>query len=93
MSTQSIPADILANWQQRGLEPERCELDPGERSDRGMHSFDQLVIPIAGILTIEINGDPYTPAVGEELVVPAGTLRIFSNDSLEPVVWLAARMP
>ncbi|HAR67014.1 MAG TPA: cupin domain-containing protein [Lentisphaeria bacterium] len=87
-----IPEDIVGNWQERGFSCDRESLAPGEVTDRRIHTFDQLIVLLSGEVTVEIAGETFKPAIGEELLIPAGTIRCINNHTLEPIIWLHGRL-
>lgn len=50
-------------------------VDPPGRQWLGFtHPTDEIVVPLQGTVTIVIDGKPRTPAVGEEVFIPAGAV-------------------
>ena len=53
-----------------------CELwvdPPGRRWEDFNHETDELVLVLEGAMEFEVEGRVTYPAVGEELLIPAGT--------------------
>jgi mannose-6-phosphate isomerase-like protein (cupin superfamily) len=76
------------NWRSRGFS---CDIwtDPaGQTWENYAHAFDELVMVLEGEVEFEINGHISHPAVGEELLIPAGVVHSVRNTVRTTSRWL-----
>ncbi len=67
------------DWDARGF---CCELwtdAPRQVWADFVHAVDELVMPVEGVVEIEMQGRQMRPAVGEEVFIPAGVNHTVSN--------------
>jgi len=70
---------IAADWTSRGF---RCDLwtdAPGQRCEDFRHPTDELVTILEGQVAFEIAGVVHHPQIGQELLIPAGTIHSARN--------------
>ena len=80
--------EVAADWKARGFS---CDLwtDPaGQRWDDFTHPTDELVIVLEGDMEFEIADEVHRPEVGEELLIPAGTVHSARNVGATTARWL-----
>ena len=79
---------ISADWAERGF---NCDLwvdPPGQRWEDFVHDTDELVLVLEGVVEFEIEGRIYHPALGDELLIPAGLLHSARNIGPTTARWL-----
>lgn len=79
---------IAADWASRGF---RCELwtdPPGQRWEDFRHATDELVTVREGEMAFEVSGQVHRPQLGEELLIPAGTVHSARNVGKTTARWL-----
>ena len=80
--------EVAADWRARGFS---CELwtDPVcQKWEDFTHATDELVIALEGDMEFEVAGDVVHPEVGEELLIPAGTVHSARNIGPTTARWL-----
>jgi quercetin dioxygenase-like cupin family protein len=81
-------ATVAADWAARGF---GCELwvdPPDQRWENFTHATDELVLVLEGALEFEVEGRVVRPAVGEELLIPAGARHSARNVGGTTARWL-----
>jgi quercetin dioxygenase-like cupin family protein len=79
---------IASDWASRGFS---CDLwtDPsGQRWEDFRHATDELVTVLEGEIEFEVAGEVHHPRVGEELLIPAGTVHSARNIGKTTARWL-----
>jgi len=79
---------VAADWARRGF---ICDLwvdPPGQRWEDFTHATDELVVVMEGEMEFEIAGQVRHPAIGEELLIPAGTNHSARNIGATTARWL-----
>lgn len=79
---------VAADWGARGF---GCDLwvdPPGRRWEDFVHPTDELVMLLEGDQEFEIEGAVRRPAVGEELLIPAGAVHSARNVGRRTSRWL-----
>jgi mannose-6-phosphate isomerase-like protein (cupin superfamily) len=79
---------VRQDWQRRGFS---CDLwidPPGQVWRNFVHAVDELVLPIAGTIELEVGGKLVRPHIGEEVFIPAGTRHTVRNVGNEEARWL-----
>jgi hypothetical protein len=79
---------VAADWAKRGF---GCDLwidKPGQRWEDFMHPTDELVLVLDGKLEFGIAGKVCHPAIGEELLIPAGAVHSDRNIGSNTAKWL-----
>ncbi len=79
---------VAANWARRGF---NCELwvdRPGQRWEDFSHATDELVLVLEGTMEFEVEGKVVHPALGEELLIPAGARHSARNVGGTTARWL-----
>jgi mannose-6-phosphate isomerase-like protein (cupin superfamily) len=67
------PVKVEKQWAERGFSCGIWADPPGKVWAEETHEVDQLVMLIDGVIEISIPGKTFSPAKGEEVLVPAGT--------------------
>ena len=79
---------VAADWAARGF---GCELwvdPPGRRWEDFTHKVDELVLVLEGAMEFEVEGRVLRPALGEELLIPAGARHSARNVGGTTARWL-----
>ncbi|ODT45928.1 MAG: cupin domain-containing protein [Nitrospira sp. SCN 59-13] len=80
--------DVAAEWLARGFSCDLWVDPPGQVWEDYRHATDELVMPVAGRLELEFDGRCLRPAVGEEVLIPAGVLHTVRNIGGTTAQWL-----
>lgn len=70
---------VQADWNARGFSCDIWTDPPGQVWADFVHATDELVMPIEGVVEIEMQGQRLRPAVGEEIFIPAGVMHTVRN--------------
>ncbi|MCG6872302.1 MAG: cupin domain-containing protein [Gammaproteobacteria bacterium] len=79
---------IAREWAARGF---HCELwmdPPGQCWEDYVHTMDELVLVVEGQVEFEVDGRLHHPAIGVELLIPAGTPHSVRNVGHNTSRWL-----
>jgi quercetin dioxygenase-like cupin family protein len=79
---------VAADWGSRGFSCNLWTDLPGQGREDFMHAVDELVIVLEGEMEFEVEGEPHRPAVGEELLIPAGAVHSARNVGDTAARWL-----
>jgi quercetin dioxygenase-like cupin family protein len=79
---------VANDWADRGYSCELWTDPPGQCWEDFTHATDELVIVLEGEMEFEVEGQIYHPSVGEELLIPAGTLHSARNVGTSTARWL-----
>ncbi|MCW5799845.1 MAG: Cupin domain-containing protein [Nitrospira sp.] len=79
---------VAAEWQERGFSCDLWVDPPGQVWEDYRHATDELVMPVAGRLELEFGGEAVQPALGEEVLIPAGVLHTGRNIGGTTAQWL-----
>jgi quercetin dioxygenase-like cupin family protein len=79
---------IAAEWQARGFGCDQWFDPPGQCWEDFRHATDELVTVLEGQMEFEIAGSVHHPKVGEELLIPAGTIHSARNIGSTTARWL-----
>jgi len=79
---------IRSSWRSRGFSCDVWTDPPGQVWEDYTHAVDELVMVLEGDVEFEVGGQILRPAVGEELLIPAGVLHSVRNKGLSTVRWL-----
>jgi uncharacterized cupin superfamily protein len=79
---------VKAAWAARGFSCSLWEDPPGQVWADFVHDTDELVMLIEGEQEFEMNGTKYRLAIGDELVIPAGTRHTTRNSGRVTSKWL-----
>lgn len=80
--------EIRQSWRQRGFS---CDLwidPPGQVWRNFVHPTDELVMPVEGSIELEFSGRVVRPAIGEEVLIPAGAVHTVRNVGPGEARWL-----
>ncbi|OUR75430.1 hypothetical protein A9Q83_18625 [Alphaproteobacteria bacterium 46_93_T64] len=74
---------LKQEFHERGYSFDIFEDVPGQRWMGFIHSVDEIVVPLEGNVTINVNGVEYKTSVGDEVFIPAHTVHdvITSNEA------------
>lgn len=72
-------AQIAKDWQARGFSCDLWVDPPGQVWEDYVHSTDELLMLMEGALELEMQGKTFSPAVGEEILIPAHTSHTIRN--------------
>jgi len=70
---------VRNDWSQRGFTCDVWVDAPGQVWRNFVHPTDELVMPIEGQIQLEFSGQVFRPAIGEEVLIPAGTPHTVRN--------------
>lgn len=79
---------VAREWLARGFSCDLWVDPPGQVWEDYRHATDELVMPVGGRLELEIEGRPVQPALGEEVLIPAGARHTVRNIGGTTVQWL-----
>jgi quercetin dioxygenase-like cupin family protein len=79
---------IKENWSRRGFSCGLWVDPPGQVWEDYVHSTDELVMVLAGRLELEFQGRRLSPAVGDEILIPAGVSHTVRNIGESTARWL-----
>jgi mannose-6-phosphate isomerase-like protein (cupin superfamily) len=72
-------AAVPAAWRTRAFSCDIWIDPPGQVWADFVHGVDELVMPLEGEMELEIGGRALRPAVGEEVLIPAGVAHTVRN--------------
>ena len=70
---------VRKDWQRRGFSCAIWTDVPGQVWADFVHTTDELVMLVEGELELSFGGRTYRPAIGEEILIPAGTRHTVRN--------------
>jgi len=79
---------IAAKWAARGFGCDLWTDEPGQRWEDFRHPTDELVTVLEGQVEFEVAGIVHHPQVGQELLIPAGTIHSARNIGTTTARWL-----
>jgi len=79
---------IAGVWAARGFSCDLWTDPPGQRWEGFTHPTDELVTVLEGEMEFEVAGTVHHPKVGEELLIPAGTVHSARNVGKSTARWL-----
>ena len=79
---------IAEAWSARGFSCELWVDPPGQRWEDFTHSTDEVVTVLEGQMEFEVEGKIAHPAVGDELLIPAGAVHSARNIGKTTARWL-----
>jgi quercetin dioxygenase-like cupin family protein len=79
---------IAADWASRGFGCDLWTDPPGQRWEDFRHATDELVTVLEGQMEFEVAGKVHRLRVGEELLIPAGTVHSARNVGRTTARWL-----
>jgi quercetin dioxygenase-like cupin family protein len=80
--------DVSTDWKARGFSCDLWVDPPGQRWEDFVHSADELILVVEGELELEISGVTSQPEVGEEVLIPAGSVHSVRNIGDKTARWL-----
>lgn len=81
-------AKVAADWAGRGFSCDLWVDPPGQCWEDFTHATDELVLVIEGAMEFEVEGRVAHPAVGDELLIPAGARHSARNIGKTTARWL-----
>ena len=79
---------VRADWEARGFSFGLWTDPPGQVWADFIHATDELVMVVEGQVEFEIDGETHRPAVGVELLIPAGAEHTVRNLGPTTSRWL-----
>ena len=79
---------VAREWPARGFSCDLWVDPPGQVWEDYRHATDELVMPVAGRLELEFGGQSLSPALGEEILIPAGVSHTVRNIGGTTAQWL-----
>jgi quercetin dioxygenase-like cupin family protein len=79
---------MAADWAERGFGCDIWTDPPGQRWEGFTHATDELVLVLEGQMECEVGGRVCQPAIGEELLIPAGAVHSARNIGASTARWL-----
>lgn len=79
---------VAAAWARRGFGCDLWTDRPGRRWEDFTHATDELVLVLEGQMEFEVGGRVCHPAIGEELLIPAGAAHSARNIGAITARWL-----
>ena len=79
---------VAAEWQARGFSCDLWVDPPGQVWEDYRHATDELVMPVAGRLELEFEGQCFRPAPGEEIFIPACVSHTVRNIGGTTAKWI-----
>jgi quercetin dioxygenase-like cupin family protein len=79
---------VAADWAARSFSCEPWTDPPGQSWEDFRHAADELVVVLEGQMEFEVAGKVCRPAVGEELLIPAGAVHSARNVGGITARWL-----
>lgn len=80
--------EIAADWARRGFSCDLWTDSPGQRWEDFRHATDEVVTVLEGKVEFEIEGEIHHPAVGDEVLIPAGASHSARNIGDTTARWL-----
>ena len=65
--------EVREKWRALGFDCSLWTDPPGKVWEGYVHAVDELLMPVAGVLEIDMDGKTLRPAPGEEVFIPART--------------------
>lgn len=90
MAAHIDPDHVLRDWSARGYAGGTWVDPPGQAWEDFVHATDELVMLLEGEIEMEFGGRRFCPAVGEEILIPAGTSHSVWNVGRVTSRWLYA---
>ena len=88
MVTNIDRKQVAAGWANRGFGCDLWTEPPGQRWEDFTHATDELVVVLEGEMEFEIAGQLCHPAIGDEVLIPAGTIHSARNIGATTARWL-----
>ena len=76
------------SWHSRGFSCDVWTDPPGQVWENYTHAVDEIVMVLEGNVEFELGGTVLRPAVGEEILIPAGILHSVRNRGKTTSRWL-----
>jgi quercetin dioxygenase-like cupin family protein len=88
LPSQLDRAKIAAEWAARGFDCNVWTDPPGQFWEDFCHATDELVTVLEGEMEFEVAGKVHHPKIGEELLIPAGTVHSARSVGKTTARWL-----
>jgi len=79
---------VCREWDRRGFSCDVWVYPPGQRWEDYVHTTDELVLVVEGVVEFEIAGLSHRPPPGETLLIPAGAPHSVRNLGAAQSRWL-----
>jgi len=79
---------INSGWRQRNFSCDTWTDPPGQAWANFVHDTDELVMLVEGEIELHFNGQTLQPAIGEEILIPAGVSHTVINIGTISNRWL-----
>lgn len=79
---------VAADWLRRGFSCGLWADPPGATWVDFVHGTDELLMVLAGEVELEVAGRRFFPAIGEEVLIPAGVRHSVWNRGTTTSYWL-----
>ncbi len=79
---------IAKDWKARGFSCGVWVDPPGQVWEDYVHTSDELLMLMEGVLELELQGKTLRPAIGEEIFIPAHTSHTVRNIGGTTAKWL-----
>lgn len=76
------------SWKSRGFSCGVWTDPPGQVWENYTHAVDEIIMVLEGNVEFELGGKVLRPAVGEEILIPAGILHSVRNKGKTTSRWL-----
>lgn len=80
--------EVREKWRALGFDCSLWTDPPGKVWEGYVHAVDELLMPVAGVLEIDMDGKTLRPAAGEEVFIPARTVHNVRNVGGTEARWL-----
>ncbi|MGB2680486.1 MAG: cupin domain-containing protein, partial [Candidatus Competibacter sp.] len=70
---------VRAHWNDRGFSCGLWVDPPGQVWSDFVHETDELLMPVEGEIELTVMGRTWRPALGEEVLMPAGAIHTVRN--------------
>ena len=78
---------IKQQWQKRGFTFGIWQDPPGQIWKDYVHNQDELFMLVEGNVELTLNNQKIIPKIGEEILIPAGTVHTVKNNGNTQTTW------
>lgn len=79
---------VQREWEARGFSCDLWTDPPGQQWENFVHSVDELLTVIQGMLEVEVDGRTWRPEHGQEVFIPAHAVHSVRNVGTTQAQWL-----
>jgi mannose-6-phosphate isomerase-like protein (cupin superfamily) len=87
-ATQSTRDRVARGWRRRGFSCDLWVDPPGQVWEDYAHQTDELLMVLEGELQVEFQGHRLSPAIGDEVLIPAKVTHTVRNIGKVTARWL-----